>query len=106
MTAEYATAPTRSTYEARAYTTVHERVALPDLVWAAKQRSMGVVTPAEPLAAVVARLLGSIVVGCGLVTLGAKAVATTPKFSLTEEQFDQSTFAGLQCFQMIQRGHS
>ena len=52
------------------------------------------VTPTEPLVAVVARLLGSIVVGCGLVTLGAKAVATTPKFSLTEEQFDQSTFAG------------
>ena len=60
-------------------------------------------TPTEPLVAVVARLLGSIVVGCGLVTLGAKAVATTPKFSLTEEQFDQSTFAGLhQCF-ILQR---
>lgn len=56
---------------------------------------MGVGIPApEPLAVVVVRLLGSIVVGCGLVTLGAKAVATAPKFSLTEEQFDQTTFAG------------
>eukprot|EP01043_Picozoa_sp_COSAG02_P127078 COSAG02_NODE_64403_length_260_cov_1.279503_1_plen_66_part_10 len=58
---------------------------------------MGVVLPGaapEPLVAVVVRLLSSIVVGCGLVTLGAQAVATTPKFSLTEEQFDQSTFAG------------
>lgn len=56
---------------------------------------MGVaIASRDPLVVAVARLLGSIVVGCGLVSVGAKAVACTPKFSLTEEQFDQTTFAG------------
>jgi hypothetical protein len=62
--------------------------------WLARA-AMGVVaTLPDPLWAVIARLLGSIVLGCGLVSAGVKAVATTPKFSLTDEQFDQSTFAG------------
>ena len=48
---------------------------------------MGVaITPADPLVAVVARLLASLVVGCGLVSAGCAAVATSPKFSLSAER--------------------
>ena len=49
------------------------------------------VTPAEPLAAVVARLLGSIVVGCGLVTLGAKAGQHASKSSDSGPSLEAAT---------------